>query len=220
MNIKYLKKLKATFQYKIWSYFWYKSPIYINLNFTKIFYYWWKSRRDFLKPVIVKHKLKRGDSLGTDYFYLNTDVHNKLLHIDFRHCEWKTKYNDFRFESVPYIIVVLRNKVWVWGLEAPLWEQCSNHSWKRNNDLYWEGILDYRYKFHKNIIRTYQNNIWVRHYNVQDLRYGNNKELELQDTLFQALTETGKQIIKSHIDFLKSLSPPKKKNKNKNEKSS
>ena len=220
MSIKFLKQYINRLKYNIWSYFWYKSPIYINLNFTKIFWYWWKCRRDFLKPVIVKHKLKRGDCLNSDYFYLNTDVNNKLLHIDFHPLDWKTKYGDYRFEGVPYIIIVLKNKAWVWGLEAPLWEQLSNHSWQRNNMLYWEGILDYRYTYNKNIIKTYQNNIWVRHYNVQDLRYGNNKELELQDTLFQSLTETGKQIIKSHIDFLNSIPPPKKKNKNKDEESS
>ena len=102
-----LKYLLNSVKYKIWSYFWYRSPIYICLNPFKIFRFWWKARKDFLKPEIVKHKLKRGDSLNSDYFYLDTNVNNKWLHINFEGCEWKSKFGDVRFEAVPYIIIVL-----------------------------------------------------------------------------------------------------------------
>ena len=211
MDIKFLKKLRNTFKYKIWSYFWYRSPIYISLNPFRIFDYWWQCRDIFIKPVIVKHKLDRGDSLYSDYFYLNTDVHNKWLHIKFQPCDWKSKYDEVRFESVPYILVVIKNKAWVWGFEAPLYEQSSNNNWIRNNMLYWEGILSYLIEHNKDLIKTYKNNIWTRHYNVQNLSDGSHHPLAIQDTIFHALTEKGKRII---------LEYQMKKNKNKDEESS
>ena len=218
-----LKYLLNSVKYKIWSYFWYKSPIYICLNPFKIFRFWWKARKDFLKPEIVKHNLKRGDSLGSDYFYLDTDVNNKCLHINFEGCEWKSKYGDVRFEAVPYIIIVLFNKVWIWGLEAPLYEQRTpneynyKHYWVRDNMLYWEGILGYNILYHKNIIKTYQNNIWTRNYHVENLKDGGYHKLEIQNTIFQALTPRGKRIIKEHYDFLNKVPPPHKKHNKENE---
>ena len=219
----HLKYLLNSIKYKIWNYFYYKSPIYICLNPFKIFEFWWEARKDFMKPIIIKHKLKRGDSLSSDYFYLNTNVNNKWLHIDFEPCGWKSKYDDIRFESVPYILVVWFNKVWVWGLEAPLYEQHTpnqynyKHYWTRNNDLYWEGILHYCMLFNHNIIKTYQNNIWTRHYHVENLHEGGYHQLEIQNTIFQALTNQGKEMIKEHYDFLNRVSPPHRKNNKENE---
>lgn len=204
MNIKYhLRSIK----WMIWNFLYYKSPIYIEFKFLKIYRYYWSARKYFLKPIIIKHKLKRGDSLGSDYYYLDTNVNNKWFHLSFESCGWKDKFREVRFESVPYILLVIFNKVWVWGFEAPLYEQYRK-TWQRNNMLYWEGVLSFSINYSKNILSTYKNNIWVRTYTIINHKK-EEERLEIQETIFNALTEYGKQIIKSHYDFLAKLPPPK-----------
>jgi len=190
MNIKYFFR---SIKFKIWDFFYHKSPIYIEFNFLKVYKYYWIARKYFLKPIIIKHKLKRGDSLNADYYYLNTDVNNKWFHLSFESCGWKDKFGEVRFEAVPYALLVIFNKAWVWGFEAPLYEQ-HREIWSRNNMLYWEGVLGFSINYDKDIIKTYKNNIWTRNYTI--INYKQERELlEIQETIFDSLTEIGKRII-------------------------
>lgn len=200
-----INKSISNIKFKIWAFFYYTSPIYICLNPFKVFNYWWKSRKYFKFPIIIKYKLKRGDSLpSSDYFYMNTDVHNKWLHIDFRECGWKSKYDEVRFEHVPYIIIVLFKKVWVFGFEAPLYEQYkyeNEYYWTRNNLLYWECILGYVLRYNKDLIKTYNDNIWIHHIwlDNESLSKEDKEKLKIPITVFPALTERGKRLIMKNM---------------------
>lgn len=153
---------------RIREWFYFNSPIYINLNFWKTIKYYFKCRNVFIAPVIVKYKMEYPEhSLGSDYFYLPLKSQNKWLHISFEELGWKSKYGDYRFESCPYFTIVWMNKIrWIWGLESPIHvEHISDSNIRygsRDNDFYWETILYYLYKSKGNIIKTYKNNMWTQ----------------------------------------------------------
>lgn len=168
--------------YKISSWFKYESPIYIEFNIFRLWRYYWKARKYFKSPDIVFHKLNINDSLGSDYFCLPVETHNKIFHMSIEACDWKSKFGEIRFEAVPYICIIISNKIkYVIGLEAPLWK-FRQEKWTRDNLLYWEAVLGYSLRYKKDLVRTYKNNIW------SDLN-GN------QSTIFEALTSKGKKII-------------------------
>ena len=89
----------------------YHSNIYIEFNIFKLWRYWWTARKYFLAPIIVKYKLEVNQGLGSDYFYMKTDNYNKWFHLSFHSCDWKSKFEEVRFEGVPYACLILFNKV-------------------------------------------------------------------------------------------------------------
>lgn len=153
---------------KLGEWFYFHSPIYVNLNIWKSIKYYIKCFNIFYAPVIVKYKMKYPEQgLSSDYFYLQLESPNKWLHISFEELGWKSKHGDYRFESCPYFTIVWMNKIrWVWGLEAPIYvEHISNGNIKyggRDNDFYWETILYYLYKSKGDVVLTYKNNMWQR----------------------------------------------------------
>lgn len=194
MNIKkiiYKKWFNIT--YKISSWLKYKSPIYINLNVYRFLKESFKVKKIFYKPVLKKYKLNVENSINSDYFFIETECNNKWFYLNFHECYWKWKYDEVRFESVPWICLIWKNKVkYIWGLEAPLYrdsqpnelEVCQCHT--RDNLVYWESILSYLYMYKKDIIKTYKNNIWGRSYYFTDLN-GQEKKLKVRETIIHAL---------------------------------
>ena len=194
-------------KWKIGSWFYYKCPIYINFNIFKPIAIYWKARKVFNKPIIIKHKLNVNENnLGSDYWLLETECNNKWFYLNFHECGWKWKYREVRFESVPWICLIWRNKVkYIWGFEAPLYHEsniynCYYHS--RDNMLYWEGILSYLYEHNKDIIKTYLNNIWGSTYYLNELDdSGKHKSIRKRFTLIHALKpKYANQIIKYELD--------------------
>lgn len=201
-----MKYLLRSLKWKIKDWIYYHSNIYIEFNIFKLWRYWWCARKFFLAPDIVKHKLDVNKGLGSDYFYMMTDCHNKWFHLSFHSCDWKSKYGDVRFESVPYACLILFNKVkYIWGLEAPLFEQSSDHHWKRNNLLYWESVLGYSINYNKNLIDTYKDNIWYReYYNMYKPKDQEEyPRVKIEETCFNALTKRGKKMILKYQEFVR-----------------
>ena len=52
--------------------------------------------------------------------------------------------------------------------------------------LYWEGILSYLYMYKRDIIKTYENNIWGRSFYFTDLN-GEEQKLRVRETIITAL---------------------------------
>lgn len=181
----------------------YHSNIYIEFNIFKLWRYWWSARKYFLAPNIVRYKLKVNEGLGSDYFYLKSDCDNKWFHLSFNSCDWKSKFGDVRFESVPHACLILFNKVkYVWGLEAPLYEQ-HRGIWSRNNMLYWECVLGYSINYGKDILQTYKDNIWFReYYSMHKPKDQENYDrVKIEETCFNALTNKGKKKILEYQKF-------------------
>lgn len=198
--MNWIKRQYRTIKYQINNWFYYHSWIYIGLNPFKFIQDYWKVRKYFQKPIIIKHKMKPEENmLGSDYLYIYTNNYNKLIHLSFHSCDWKSKYQEIRFETVPYICFIWLGKVkYIWGLEAPIysdsnWSKC--HS--RNNDLYWEGILTFLYKFDKDVIKTYRNNIWVSTYLSEFKPKDQEKpdRVEIRHTLIDAFKPKYSQLI-------------------------
>ena len=102
----------------------YKSPIYIGtLNIFKLYKDWWKARKVFHRPILKIYKMNVNENiLGSDYFYIETDTNNKWFYFNVEQCGFKLKWGDIRFENVPYMCLIWRNKTkWIIGLEAPLY---------------------------------------------------------------------------------------------------
>lgn len=162
MNIKnlYYKYIK----FPISDFFNYKSHIYIDFNIWKVFSDYLKCRKYFHSPLLKKYKLKVEDYINDNYFFLETSTYNKLLYIKCHGIGYKLKYNMFRFENVPFICIIWRNKVkYVFGLEAPLYDEI-NGIYSKNNLLYYEGILNFLYKNNKDIYKTYSRLKFVQSY--------------------------------------------------------
>jgi len=198
-----MRYLLKSIKWKIKDWIYYHSNIYIEFNIFKLWRYYWSARKYFLAPNIVKHKLKVDEGLGSDYFFLMTDCNNKWFHLSFHPCEWKSKFGDVRFESVPYACLILFNRVkYIWGLEAPIFENYKGN-WSRNNLLYWEGVLGYSINYNKDILETYNNNIWVRTYYQMYKPKGQDEydRIDIQDTIFNGLTYRGKKKILKYQKF-------------------
>lgn len=195
-----MDNIKKIFQ-KIWyrkiywpiiNFFIYKSPIYINtFNIFKFYSDWWQARKVFYKPIMKVYKMNVDENiLGSDYFYMETSTHNKWLYINIERCGYKLKWREIRFENVPYVCIIWRNKTkWIIGLEAPLYKynRHSNTYW-RNNDLYWEALLTYLYEYDKDIVRTFRNNIWSSRLILKDVdENGVNKIHTDYDTIISCL---------------------------------
>lgn len=177
----------------IYNYFYYKSPIFIGtLNIFKIYKDWWDARKSFKIPYLKCYKLNINETLSSNaYFYIETSTNNKWLYFNVHRCQFKLKWGEYVFENVPYICLIWRNKVkWIIGLEAPLYEYTDySNRFYRNNDLYWESIIQYNYAFNKDIIKTFNNNIWHRQYVLKDTdENGENKIKKEIITPLSALT--------------------------------
>ena len=189
---KFFNKYYFKIKFKISNWFDYKSPIYINLNFWKFIKEYWKVRKVFHKPILKKYKIQVDENvLGSDYFYIENECYNKWFYLNFHECYWKWKYDEIRYEGVPWICLIWKNKVkYILGLEAPLYRddvrtddfQCYH----RDNLLYWEGILSYLYMYKRDIIKTYENNIWGRSFYFTDLN-GEEQKLRVRETIITAL---------------------------------
>ena len=155
-----IKRLYYKIKFKIWNWFYYDSPIYIGLNPFEVIKHWWKVRKVFKRPIITKHKLGVQDYLGSDYFLMKTQCNNKWFHLSFNGLGYKLKYDEPRFETVPYICLIWRNKVkYIWGFECPI-VTLHNDYYSRENLIYWESILWYIKS--KDLIKTYENNLWQK----------------------------------------------------------
>lgn len=186
------------------NFFTYRSFIYINtFNIFRIYSDWWKARKVFYKPMIKVYKMNVDENvLGSDYFFMETFTHNKWLYINIESCGYKYKWRDIRFENVPYICIIWRNKIkWIIGLEAPLYSYNRySETYSRNNDLYWESLMTYLYTYNKDIIKTFNNNIWSRMLTLKELdENGNNKRIFEYDTIISCLKpKAAEQIIKHY----------------------
>lgn len=203
---KFLRKLWYNKIYwKIYNYFHYKSPIFIGtLNIFKLYKDWLKAYKHFHKPIMKIYKMNIDENnLGSDYFYIETETYNKLLYFNIESCGFKLKWGEYRFENVPYICIIWRNKTkWIIGLEAPLYDYNRHtNTYQRNNDLYWESILKYNYSEYKgDIIKTYIHNIWVCTHILKDLdENGLNKKIYEYDTILPCLKNKSAEKI---IQFL------------------
>lgn len=178
-----IKRLYYKIKFKIWNWFYFKSPIYIGLNPFEVIKHWWKCRKVFRRPIIIKHKLGVQDYLGSDYFLMKTQCDNKWFHLSFNELNYKLKYGEPRFETVPYICLIWRNKVkYIWGFECPIVTQ-HNKFYSRENMIYWESILWYIKT--KDIIKTYKENKWsmsidldkIYHTNINMLKKKSQEEV-------------------------------------------
>lgn len=209
MNIfKTIVKKYKHIKYKIWAWFEYKSPIYICFNPFKFYRDWWKARNVFHRPVLCKYKMGvEENNLGSDYWYLETSCDNKWLMIKSHPCDYKLKYGEIRFESVPCLVIIWRNKTkWVFGLEAPLYDERINYIDKnyitRNNLLYWEAVLTYLWEHNKDIIKTYENNIWTQTFILEDVDKdtGVHKKVTRYETILPCLKNKYANIIYKHVN--------------------
>lgn len=164
------KKLKYKIfdiKWKIYSWWFHSSPIYINIEFWKCYKEYWKARKIFYAPYIVKYVLTKPDEyVGSDYFgceSLDADyIKNKWFYINCTGLGTKSKWNDIQFEWVPRIVIKWFGKLYIYGFEAPLIERFADGTIRTNNHLYWEAIAQYVYQFNNDIIKTYNNNLWSR----------------------------------------------------------
>lgn len=202
------------------NFFTYRSPIYINtLNIFKIYSDWWKARKVFYKPLLKCYKMNVDENiLGSDYFYIETETYNKWFYLNVERCGYKLKYGEIRFENVPYICFIWRNKVkWIIGLEAPLYEY-NRHSdtYWRNNDLYWESLLTYLYQYDKDIVRTFRNNIWESMLILKDVdENGNNKKHYNYDTIISCLKPKAAEKIIKHYKTIYEIKKNNEESKSK-----
>lgn len=176
--------------WKIGWWFFEKSPIFINLNIWKCYKDYWKARNVFYPPYIVKYVLtKPEDIVGSDYFCcetLDTDnIKNKWFYINCVELGTKSKWNSIRFEWVPRVVIKWRGKLYIYGFEAPLTERYANGYISTNNQLYWEGIAQYIYQFKRNLIKTYNNNLWSRP--IWDYKNDEGKIMNMPITILEAL---------------------------------
>ena len=183
MKITFIKKIKNLYykyKFKLWDFFYYKSPVYIEFNIFRLYKDWFKVRKVFHKPILKRYKMNVDENtLGSDYFYLETSCYNKWLYFAVHSCDYKLKYGEIRFESVPHICLIWKNKIkYVWGLEAPLYEEIYKTDYNyisKNNLLYWEGILTYLWEYNKDIVKTYHNNIWTKSLTLNEIDKETNK---------------------------------------------
>lgn len=205
MNIK--KMVKRIWYHNIYwpisNFFTYKSPIYIKtFNIFRIYSNWWKARKVFYKPLLKVYKMNVDENnLGSDYFFIETQTNNKWLYVNVERCIYKLKWGEIRFENVPYICIIWRNRTkWIIGLEAPLYEYSSySNTYWRNNMLYWESILTYNWTYNKDILKTFNNNIWSNILILKDVdENGNNKKHYNYDTIISCLKPKAAEKVIQH----------------------
>lgn len=153
-----MRRILSIIKYKIGTWLYYNSPIYIGtLNIFKPLKTWFSARKHFKKPHIT-FRCGKIDNIATgsiynDYF---SGRPNFIMFFDAIDVEWKYKNEDISFESEPTIVLSLFN-TWkfIWIFEAPTFENKY-----RNNNGYWEAVIDYVFNG-KDIIKTKQEYSWM-----------------------------------------------------------
>lgn len=214
--MSWIKKLYYQIKWKLYYWFNDKAWVCISLNPFKHWSDWRKVRKVFRKPKVVKYKY----DLSKEFYGYSSDYMraeygkcgNKLLRIKSYRCDWKSKYGEVRFETVPYLTIVWRNKTrWIFGLESPVYEEQPKVDYdgeynkidilniSTNNLLYWEGILSYLYEHDKDIVKTYKNNIWVKSYQLKNDINVTNKKLTIEYTILNMLKQKYAEKIVNYI---------------------
>ena len=191
-----LRQLRLKLYSIYWNIIWWffeKSPIFININIWKCYKDYWKARNVFYPPYIVKYVLtKPEDIVSSDYFCCETldadNIKNKWFYINCVELGIKSKLNSIRFEWVPRVVIKWRGKLYIYGFEAPLTERYANGYISTNNQLYWECIAQYIYQFKRNLIKTYNNNLWSRP--IWDYKNDEGKIMNMPITILEALKPT------------------------------
>lgn len=106
---------------------------------------WFKARKDFIPPKIKFYKFRNDSD-----FYLSSLMYQEDAIININDFEWKSKYGDYRFEWLPYILIKIGNWRLLWTFEAP----------DGDNTHYYELILNYLYKYDKDYDKTIKNYGW------------------------------------------------------------
>lgn len=115
------------------SFIWQENPLKL----------WHQCKEVFIAPDIVFKKLEPDNSSA------------KILDIRVSGLGWKSKFSNYEYEYPPFIDICLFKK-WRWQfIFNPV--QFSNGT----NDLcYYEGMMDWLWNYNKDIVKTYENNIW------------------------------------------------------------
>lgn len=117
---------------KWFSFIWEEDPLKL----------WRQCKEAFVMPEIITRKISPDDTTA------------KIFDFRVSGLGWKSKFGNYEFEYPPFIDICLFNK-WRWQFvfEAP---QLNN----TNELCYWEGMMDWLWNNDKDIIKTYEDNIW------------------------------------------------------------
>lgn len=190
----------------VYDWFYYKSPVFISLNPLSFWGDWLGVRDVFRKPCVRKYKLSVEESLGSDYFFLETSCNNKWFYLCSHRCGYKYKWGTVRFECVPYLCFIWRNRVkYVIGLESPMVDdKLPNAVPYRENDMYWEGLLSFKYDCNRDVYKTYKYNTWLSDYELKTTdENGDNICITHRHTIINALkSKYAQQIITEEMKKL------------------
>ena len=136
-----LLRYRFTEEYRI-----YHHPIYIRLCFHKLFKYWFKLRKKFVKPV---WKFYKGDTAEREFdYYMESPAsfQNKIFGFHIESLGYKHKWGQIRYTHCPEIVCVINKKVrFTLRLECPEDAYIYDNSRKLRkvfNTMYWESILN------------------------------------------------------------------------------
>ena len=134
-NIKY----RFSQEYRIFHH-----NIYIRLCFHKLFRYWFKERKNILKPIVVLYK---GDTVEREFeYYMDhpQKFENKLFGFHIEPLGWKTKFGKIEYTHCPEIVCVINKKVrFTIRLESPETKYFDKEKKDFLNLFYWETILNH-----------------------------------------------------------------------------
>lgn len=134
-NIKY----RFSEEYRIFHH-----NIYIRLCFHKLFRYWFKERKNILKPIVVLYK---GDTVEREFeYYMDypEKFENKLFGFHIEPLGWKTKFGNIEYTHCPEIVCVINKKVrFTIRLESPETKYFDKEKKDFLNLFYWETILNH-----------------------------------------------------------------------------
>lgn len=179
--------MKNKLYWKIWNWYHYKSPIFINtLNIFAPIRTWWKGRKYFRFPSI-KFRYGKAGEVATSIWHSSM---NRAKWFDLAFCDvfWKWKFDDSVFEAEPCINLILFNRwqfLWIF--------ECPKVSYNKSNYHYWESVIDYVYNY-KDIQKTKSEFGWVLF--VPD-EHGNEDKVTCWTD--EWLTKEGKEKVKNII---------------------
>lgn len=155
-----MRRILGRIKYKIGRWFYFNFPIYIGtLNIFRPFSTWFKVRKYFKMPHIT---FKCGNINNVYSHSLYNDRYEKspnfILFFNNTDVEWKYKLSGITFECEPTAVLVLFNKwKFVWALEAPSIKPKNKY---RDNNGYWEAIIECAYNYNKDIVKTKEDFSW------------------------------------------------------------
>lgn len=132
----------------------FKLKFKIFNEYRNPYYYWWKARHIFKRP-------RWHFMCGRVWFYgmpCNLGYYNRFITFRISGLGWKTKWDEYRHEWDPYIMInFFRKYNLVWVLN---WiNKKDSHSNTRSLAT-WESILDYLYR-NKSIKWCIDNHVWL-----------------------------------------------------------